>query len=159
MIEVLRRIVVGIYRHLDNQKRKLSLDYEDDFRQVVQTSDTTPNGPSTDSTRPNNQILLRYVTPVCKPFSVILNLIADREETAVATVIIRGSTENIMDDIERAVDDGVNTFKALSRDDRFVPGAGATEIELAKQISSFGEVNWLVNQPTLRKQLFFKPFG
>ena len=33
-----------------------------------------------------------------------------------------------------------NTFKALTRDDHFVPGAGATEIELAKQISSFGEV-------------------
>ena len=48
-----------------------------------------------------------------------------------------------MDDIERAVDDGVNTFKALTRDDRFVPGAGATEIELAKQISSFGEVRWV----------------
>ena len=26
-----------------------------------------------------------------------------------------------MDDIERAVDDGVNTFKALTRDDLFVP--------------------------------------
>ena len=45
-----------------------------------------------------------------------------------------------MDDIEGAVDDGVNTFKALNRDYRFVPGAGATEIELAKQISSYGEV-------------------
>ncbi|XP_067049333.1 T-complex protein 1 subunit theta-like [Acropora muricata] len=75
----------------------------------------------------------------------------DREETAVATVIIRGSTENIMDDIERAVDDGVNTFKALTRDDRFVPGAGATEIELAKQISSFGETCAGLEQYAIQK--------
>ena len=45
-----------------------------------------------------------------------------------------------MDDIEGAVDDGVNTFEALTHDDCLVPGAGVTEIELAKQISSFGEV-------------------
>ena len=30
-------------------------------------------------------------------------------------MVVRGSTDNIMDDIERAVDDGVNTFKALAR--------------------------------------------
>ena len=42
-----------------------------------------------------------------------------------------------MDDIERAVDDGVNTFKALSRDDRFVAGAGATKL------------NWLSRCPAL----------
>jgi T-complex protein 1 subunit theta len=33
----------------------------------------------------------------------------------VATIVLRGSTENAMDDIERAVDDGVNTFKALTK--------------------------------------------
>lgn len=39
----------------------------------------------------------------------------EREETAIATIIVRGATENIMDDIERAIDDGVNTFKALTK--------------------------------------------
>jgi T-complex protein 1 subunit theta len=41
--------------------------------------------------------------------------VADKEESPIATIVIRGSTENIMDDIERAVDDGVNTFKALTK--------------------------------------------
>lgn len=50
-----------------------------------------------------------------------------------------------MDDVERAVDDAVNSYKSLTKDSRFVPGAGATEIELAKQLTSFGEVSeaWL----------------
>ena len=65
---------------------------------------------------------------------------ADKEGSRVSTVVVRGSTDNIMDDVERAVDDAVNTFKALTRDPRFVPGAGATEIELAKQLSNYGEV-------------------
>ena len=53
---------------------------------------------------------------------------------------VRGSTDNIMDNIERTVDDGINTFKSLTKDGRFVPGAGATEIELARQLASYGEV-------------------
>ena len=52
-----------------------------------------------------------------------------------------------MDDIERTVDDGINTFKCLTKDARFVPGAGATEIELAKQLSSYGEVSGLHTIP------------
>ncbi|KAL6098634.1 cct8 [Pungitius sinensis] len=63
----------------------------------------------------------------------------EKEDGIISTVVIRGSTDNLMDDIERAVDDGVNTFKVLVRDKRLVPGAGATEIELAKQITSYGE--------------------
>lgn len=30
---------------------------------------------------------------------------------SVSTVVLRGSTDSILDDLERAVDDGVNTYK------------------------------------------------
>lgn len=33
---------------------------------------------------------------------------------SVSTVVLRGSTDSILDDLERAVDDGVNTYKVTS---------------------------------------------
>lgn len=36
----------------------------------------------------------------------------------IATIIIRGSSQSLMDDVERAVDDAVNTYKALAQDGR-----------------------------------------
>ena len=45
-----------------------------------------------------------------------------------------------MDDVERALDDAINTFKCMTRDERMLPGGGATEIELAKQLTTYGEV-------------------
>ncbi|KAJ6434079.1 hypothetical protein OIU84_017732 [Salix udensis] len=56
---------------------------------------------------------------------------------SVCTVVLRGSTDSILDDLERAVDDGVNTYKAMCRDSRIVPGGAATEIELAKRLREF----------------------
>ncbi|KAJ8619556.1 hypothetical protein MRB53_028085 [Persea americana] len=55
----------------------------------------------------------------------------------VAIVALRGSTDSILDDLERAVDDGVNTYQAMCRDSRIIPGAAATEIELARQLKEF----------------------
>lgn len=42
-------------------------------------------------------------------------LLTEKEEGAISTLVLRGSTDNLMDDIERAVDDGVNSFKILVR--------------------------------------------
>ncbi|KAJ8882462.1 hypothetical protein PR048_014270 [Dryococelus australis] len=73
------------------------------------------------------------------------------KESRVATIVIRGSTDNYMDDIERAIDDGVNTFKGLTRDGRFVPGAGAAEIELSRQVASYGETHPGLEQYAIKK--------
>ncbi|XP_041997002.1 T-complex protein 1 subunit theta-like [Salvia splendens] len=56
---------------------------------------------------------------------------------SISTVVLRGSTDSILDDLERAIDDGVNSYKAMCRDSRTVPGAAATEIELAKRLKEF----------------------
>uniref|UniRef100_A0A2R8ZV28 T-complex protein 1 subunit theta n=1 Tax=Pan paniscus TaxID=9597 RepID=A0A2R8ZV28_PANPA len=75
----------------------------------------------------------------------------EKEDGAISTIVLRGSTDNLMDDIERAVDDAVNTFKVLTRDKRLVPGGGATEIELAKQITSYGETCPGLEQYAIKK--------
>ncbi|KAK3149984.1 hypothetical protein QOZ80_3AG0225820 [Eleusine coracana subsp. coracana] len=58
-------------------------------------------------------------------------------ENSVATVVLRGNTDGILDDLERVVDDGVNTYKSMCRDSRIIPGAAATEIELARRLKEF----------------------
>jgi len=60
------------------------------------------------------------------------------EKTKTATIVLRGATANHLDDLERAVDDGVNVIKGLIKDPRTVPGAGATEMELAKRVDAYG---------------------
>lgn len=39
---------------------------------------------------------------------------------AVATILVRGSSQSLMDDVERAIDDAVNTYKALTKDNRVI---------------------------------------
>ncbi|TEB37948.1 T-complex protein 1 [Coprinellus micaceus] len=60
------------------------------------------------------------------------------EKTKTATIVLRGATSNHLDDLERAIDDGVNVIKSLMKDPRLVPGAGATELELAKRVDAYG---------------------
>lgn len=63
------------------------------------------------------------------------------EITRTATIILRGATQNNLDDIERAIDDGVAAIKGLMKPagGKLLPGAGATEIELVSRITKYGE--------------------
>jgi len=79
-------------------------------------------------------------------------VVAQEDHTSrVATIVLRGSTENAMDDIERACDDGVNGYKALTKDARTLPAGGATEIELAHRLADFGRKQTGLEQYAIAK--------
>ena len=73
------------------------------------------------------------------------------EESRIATIILRGSTMNLLDDMERAITDAVNGAKVLCRDGRLVAGAGACEMELAHRIHALGESTPGLEQYAIKK--------
>lgn len=83
--------------------------------------------------------------------STRVTLIKREGKSKVATVLCRGATQNILDDIERAINDAVNAYKALLSDSRLLPGAGASEIELSKQLKAIGEATPGQDQYSIRK--------
>eukprot|EP00825_Cyclidium_porcatum_P028382 TRINITY_DN3065_c0_g1_i1.p1 TRINITY_DN3065_c0_g1~~TRINITY_DN3065_c0_g1_i1.p1 ORF type:complete len:451 (-),score=92.16 TRINITY_DN3065_c0_g1_i1:456-1808(-) len=51
-----------------------------------------------------------------------------------STIVVRGSSNQLMDDIERGIEDGVNVYRNLLKDARYLPGAGSIEIKLSKTL-------------------------
>ncbi|MBA7489776.1 hypothetical protein ES702_00310 [subsurface metagenome] len=76
---------------------------------------------------------------------------SDTAVTRTSTIVLRGATQNHLDDIERAIDDGVNVIKAVTRDPRLVPGAGATEMQLVERINAFADKTPGLPQYAIRK--------
>ena len=75
----------------------------------------------------------------------------ENDMTRTATLVIRGATQNHLDDIERAVDDGVNVIKAITRDAKLVPGAGATEMQIVERVSRFADRTSDISQYAIKK--------
>jgi len=48
-------------------------------------------------------------------YKSLFGLKTESQESPITTIVVRGATENIMDDIERAIDDGVNNYKGLTK--------------------------------------------
>ncbi len=75
----------------------------------------------------------------------------DDDESGISTIVLRGSTRNLLDDFQRAVDDGANAVKAFCKDTRYLAGAGAFEIALASKIAEFGETLPGLDQYAVKK--------
>lgn len=76
-----------------------------------------------------------------------------KDETGVATILLRASTNNILNDVDRAVDDGVNVVKSMCKNApaKFVAGAGASDVELARRLKEFGSKTTGLEQYAIKK--------
>lgn len=48
-------------------------------------------------------------------FMLSFSVFVENVQTRISTIVIRGSTDSVMDEISRAIDDAVNTYKALTQ--------------------------------------------
>ncbi|NKQ38856.1 MAG: thermosome subunit [Methanosarcinales archaeon] len=63
--------------------------------------------------------------------------IQDCPNAKTVTIIIRGRSSQITDNVDRALDDALNVVKGVVEDGKIVAGGGATEIEIALELSKF----------------------
>merc|ERR1712000_735364 len=75
----------------------------------------------------------------------------EKDDSRISTIVVRGATQNVLDDVERAIEDGINVFKALTKDGRLVAGAGAFEMEMQKALLKFAEANPGLDRYAARK--------
>jgi len=55
------------------------------------------------------------------------------------SILVRGGTEHVVDELERAVHDGLSVISAAIEDGKIVAGGGAVEVEVAKGLREYAE--------------------
>ena len=61
------------------------------------------------------------------------------QEPKAVTLLVRGSTKHIVDEIDRAVDDAIGVVAATVEDGQVVAGGGAPEIAMAKKLKEYAQ--------------------
>jgi len=56
------------------------------------------------------------------------------------TIIVKGGTSHVIDEVERAVKDGLGDIIAAIKSGKIVPGGGAIEMELSKRLRAFARI-------------------
>jgi thermosome len=61
------------------------------------------------------------------------------KEPKAVTILIRGGSEHVIDEVERAMEDAVKGVAAAVELGKIVPGGGAVEVQLARQLRKYAE--------------------
>ncbi|XP_953659.1 chaperonin (T-complex protein 1 (TCP1), theta subunit) [Theileria annulata] len=61
------------------------------------------------------------------------------KDSRVNTIILKGATNNQLDEVERGIDDAVALVDNLKVDGKFLPGAGAVELQLSVLLKKFSD--------------------
>jgi T-complex protein 1 subunit theta len=78
-------------------------------------------------------------------------LTRDSENNKLSTIVLRGTTNDMLDNMERVIADGVNAYRDACKSSVYVAGAGAIEMNLSNQIKSFGKTVTTLDQYGIEK--------
>lgn len=79
--------------------------------------------------------------------------IEELADTKAVTLVLRGGTDHTVDELERAIENGLGAVRTALDDGKVVPGGGATEVELALELRQYAD------SVDGRKQLAVKEFA
>jgi len=66
-----------------------------------------------------------------------MTYITECKKAKAVTLLIRGGTQHVVDEVERAIKDSIGDIIAALKNKKVVAGAGATEVEVAKELRKF----------------------
>jgi thermosome len=68
-----------------------------------------------------------------------MTFVQDCPEAKSVSVLIRGGTEHVVDEIERAMEDAIGAVSSAIQHGKVVGGGGATEVELAQELRDYAD--------------------
>ncbi|GAW79469.1 T-complex protein 1, theta subunit [Plasmodium gonderi] len=76
-----------------------------------------------------------YVSEIASKKVTIIN----SKNKKVSTIILRGATYNLLDEVERCIHDGINAIKNAIKGNSFLYGAGCIEVQLCERLKKYAQ--------------------
>ena len=74
-----------------------------------------------------------------KIFDEVLTFIEECPDAKAVSIILRGSTKHVAEEVERAVDDAIGVVASTVEDGKVVSGGGAPEVAIAKALRDYAD--------------------